>query len=95
MPRSKKGPEEATAAKKPATKKTSAVRVTKAAAPPAATPVAVEAQPAKQEAVIPEVVEQKIRHRAYELFLLRNGHEGDPTEDWLRAEAEVKAKLVA
>jgi hypothetical protein len=34
-------------------------------------------------------LEQKVRQRAYELFLERAGENGCPEEDWLRAEAEV------
>jgi DUF2934 family protein len=34
--------------------------------------------------------EERIRLRAYELYLQRDGHHGDPTEDWLRAEREVR-----
>jgi hypothetical protein len=33
--------------------------------------------------------EERIRFRAYELSLQRNGHQGDPMEDWLRAEREL------
>lgn len=36
-------------------------------------------------------VEQKIRDRAYELFLARGEQPGDPVADWLRAEREVSA----
>jgi len=33
---------------------------------------------------------ERIRLRAYELYLERDGHGGDPMEDWLRAEREVR-----
>jgi len=33
--------------------------------------------------------DEQIRARAYELFLQRDGHPGDPLEDWLRAEREL------
>ena len=34
-------------------------------------------------------VEERIRERAYELYLERGGRPGDPLNDWLRAEREV------
>ena len=33
-----------------------------------------------------------IRQRAYELYLERGGEDGHAAEDWLRAEAEVRAQ---
>jgi hypothetical protein len=33
--------------------------------------------------------DDQIRLRAYELSLQRDGHHGDPLEDWLRAEREL------
>lgn len=35
------------------------------------------------------VVEEKIRTRAYELYLQRGGVGGSPDQDWLRAKEEV------
>ncbi len=35
------------------------------------------------------VVEEKIRTRAYELYLQRGGVGGSPEQDWLRAKDEV------
>ena len=35
------------------------------------------------------VVEEKIRTRAYELYLQRGGVGGSPEQDWLRAKEEV------
>ena len=35
--------------------------------------------------------EEQIRARAYQLFLERGGHCGNAEQDWLRAEAEVRA----
>ena len=38
--------------------------------------------------------EEKIRHRAYELFLNRGAQHGRDLEDWLQAEAELlRSKL--
>lgn len=86
MPRSKKGPEDTSPAKK-----TAAKRATSRARKASSTPEAVVAK-----APVAEVnVEQKIRVRAYELFLERNSNQGDPEQDWLRAEAEIRAKLIA
>ena len=34
-------------------------------------------------------LEEKIRMRAYELYLERGGHGGSPEQDWLRAKEEV------
>ncbi len=36
-------------------------------------------------------LEEEIRRRAYELFQERGGEHGRHHEDWLRAEAEVRA----
>ena len=47
----------------------------------AATPV--------QQAKSSSSIEEKIRARAYELFLQRGGHGGSPEQDWLRAVAEI------
>jgi hypothetical protein len=33
--------------------------------------------------------EERVRQRAYELFLERNGKPGFAMQDWLRAEAEI------
>jgi hypothetical protein len=35
------------------------------------------------------VVEEKIRARAYELYLQRAGKGGSPEQDWLRAKEEI------
>lgn len=36
-----------------------------------------------------EQKEQQIRERAYALYLARNGKEGSPVDDWVRAEQEL------
>ena len=46
-------------------------------------------------ALIFESLEQKIRVRAYELYLARGGSNGSPEGDWLRAEAEIRTKRSA
>ena len=40
-------------------------------------------------------VEEEIRRRAYELFQERGGEHGRHHEDWLRAEAEVRARFAS
>jgi len=37
-------------------------------------------------------IDEEIRHRAYELYLQRNGNGGDPNADWFVAEREVRAR---
>jgi len=41
------------------------------------------------EAVALPHVEEKIRVRAYELYMQRGGHGGSPEQDWLRAVEEI------
>jgi hypothetical protein len=36
-------------------------------------------------------LEERVRHRAYELYLARGREAGHEREDWMRAEAEVAA----
>jgi hypothetical protein len=38
-------------------------------------------------------LEEEIRRRAYELFQERGGEHGRHHEDWLRAEAEIRARF--
>ena len=37
-----------------------------------------------------EPTHEQISRRAYEIFLARGGTEGDPVEDWVQAERELK-----
>jgi len=37
-------------------------------------------------------LDEEIRQRAYQLYLERNGAAGDPTQDWIVAEREVRAR---
>lgn len=37
-------------------------------------------------------VEEEIRRRAYELYLQRGGTPGNPSQDWLVAEQEVRSR---
>ncbi|MGH7814192.1 MAG: DUF2934 domain-containing protein [Candidatus Binataceae bacterium] len=40
-----------------------------------------------------EPAEDEIRTRAHEIYLARNGEPGNEVDDWLTAEAELKAGL--
>ncbi len=42
----------------------------------------------------PTVTEEQIRHRAYELYLARGEKPGDPVQDWVQAEKELRMGLV-
>ncbi len=48
-----------------------------------------------QETKSSSSLEEKIRARAYELFLQRGGHGGSPEQDWLQAVAEIRGQSVA
>ena len=48
-----------------------------------------------KETKSPSSIEEKIRARAYELFLQRGGHGGSPEQDWLRAVEEIHGQSVA
>jgi hypothetical protein len=89
MAKSKKGSDDASVDKKPSAKKSTASRAKKV------TSKTVTAQTAASAVIPPAEIEHKIRVRAYELFLERNSAYGDPQQDWFRAEAEVRAKLIA
>ena len=57
------------------------------------TPITVVAKKANVDAPVnPVNLDEEIRHRAYELYLQRNGDAGDPAGDWLIAEREVRAR---
>jgi hypothetical protein len=40
----------------------------------------------------PSVSEERIRQRAYELYVQRGGHDGGHVDDWFRAEAELRGR---
>jgi len=42
-----------------------------------------------QESRLSPAVEEKIRLRAYELYLQRGGRGGSPEQDWLQAQREI------
>ena len=42
--------------------------------------------------VYPSVNEDKVRQRAYELYMQRGGQHGKHVDDWFRAEAELRGQ---
>jgi hypothetical protein len=47
------------------------------------------------EVVATPDLEEKIRVRAYELYLQRRGQSGSPEQDWLQAAAEIRSQAGA
>jgi len=45
--------------------------------------------PIKKVSLSKEKIEESIRLKAYELYLQRNGQDGDPFCDWLKAEKMI------
>jgi hypothetical protein len=45
--------------------------------------------PAKERSKETLSLEERIRHRAYELYVLRDNQSGSELDDWLQAEAEI------
>jgi hypothetical protein len=45
----------------------------------------------QKDAFQPTYTEDEIRQRAYAIYLARAGGPGDELDDWLKAEAELKA----
>ena len=39
------------------------------------------------------ITEEQIKRRAHEIYLVRGGKPGDPLQDWLQAEKELRARL--
>ena len=53
---------------------------------------------AKQQSVMeakPQLTEDEVRRRAYEIYCARSGGPGNETDDWLTAEAELRQGRVA
>lgn len=48
--------------------------------------------PQKVRSATSDPTPEEIQARAYELYLERNGAPGDPLEDWVRAERELREK---
>jgi hypothetical protein len=51
--------------------------------------------PVAKETKSPVSLEEKVRARAYELFLQRGGRGGSPEQDWLQAVSEIQNQSVA
>ena len=49
-------------------------------------------KPAKSVLVEPEILEDQIRSRAYELYEERGKEDGHDLDDWLRAEADLTSR---
>ena len=47
---------------------------------------------ATDTSVYPSVSEDRIRQRAYELYMQRGGQHGKHVDDWFRAEAELRGR---
>jgi Protein of unknown function (DUF2934) len=48
--------------------------------------------PTESPAIKTEPTLEKVRQRAYELYLFRGDRPGDALDDWLEAERELRAK---
>ena len=71
--------------------------VTAAAASPAVQEAKpeVEVKEAKSGVFVMQSLEEKVRARAYELYLRRGGRGGTPEQDWFQAMQEVYGESVA
>ena len=49
----------------------------------------------KPAAAVKTSLEERIRQRAYELYLQRQGQHGSPEQDWLQAAAEIRSQYTA
>jgi hypothetical protein len=55
-------------------------------------PRALQVVPDDRKSTKPVNLDEEIRHRAYEIYLERRGTPGDPHQDWLMAEQEIRAR---
>lgn len=60
-----------------------------------ATKPEVEVKDVKSEVFVMQSLEEKVRARAYELYLRRGGRGGSPEQDWFQAMQEVYGESVA
>jgi hypothetical protein len=65
---------------------------TEASIPPAVQVAPEVRKNAKPANLVPVNLEEEIRCRAYELYLQRRGTAGDPNQDWLIAEREIRSR---
>jgi hypothetical protein len=75
--------------RKPKIEADNGIQVVKMAATTAAKPKKTK------EVAMAQPVEEKIRMRAYELYLQRHGQGGSPEQDWFQAAAEIYGESVA
>ena len=61
----------------------------------AATSVAAPVEVPKGSHASSNNIEEQIRRRAYEIYLERGGNGGSPEQDWLRAQEEIRASIIA
>jgi hypothetical protein len=45
--------------------------------------------PAKESPAVTQPLKERIRRRAYELYIARGGQSGSDLDDWLQAEKEI------
>ncbi len=64
----------------------------RASPPPTTRPPVKRTRSAAVGAAAPTPTEEQIARRAYEIYLSRNGGEGDSLHDWLAAERELLAE---
>ena len=85
------------ATKKPRIKKPvdAPIEIPVVPAPDLAAPVAKAVQPPSAKEVVQIPAEERIRFRAYELYLRRGGRGGSPEQDWFQAAAEIYGESVA
>ena len=85
-------PEDSTKVTKPVKKALTKSAKTKELTEVAAVAAAPEA---KREVLVMQSVEEKVRQRAYELYLRRGGNGGSPEQDWFQAMSEIYGESVA
>jgi hypothetical protein len=73
------------------TKRTTTTKNTAAASDAAPAKSNTRSAPRKAAKILP--TEEQVRQRAFEIFLNRNGADGDAHGDWIRAERELVAEL--
>jgi Protein of unknown function (DUF2934) len=81
--------------KKVAAKIAKAKEVAAVVASPKAPEATLEVKEVKNEVFVMQSLEEKVRARAYELYLRRGGRGGSPEQDWFQAMQEVYGESVA
>jgi Protein of unknown function (DUF2934) len=70
-------------------------KMTEVAAAPAVHAAKPEVKEVKSGVFVMQSLEEKVRARAYELYLRRGGNGGSPEQDWFQAMQEVYGESVA